>query len=481
MDEKKNRPLMDSAESLTGSRSKGKSRLPVFLVLGIAAVVCIGGLLMMLGGKQPAQDDSAPSLELVQLAAADVRSIEIAVRQNRYTLLCDGGDGYQIQGKEEFAVDGSLARRIIAQSVNLKAQSIIQEKAADLKEYGLASPQGKITIQTADGKKVTIFIGDQSPVSSYYACMDGQKTVYALAPTVAQALMQPLENLHAVETPTIAEPYAPAYLRITWPEENQKRGMQTLEIQKQPRKDIGIGASNYLMTQPITYDVDVAALAALVENIAGIKAEHYAGDRMLESDFGMGKAIEIVLRDTAGTEVSMAIGEKTGDQQYLRFNQESAVYTIAAEKLSFLNDITLAGCMDRFVHLVSIDKAEEITVSAKGRTDIIRLLRQQDQTVYTVNDHKVDESAFKGFYQELCVLMANGVVMDAENLGDPEIVIHFDLAGDAALHAEFISFDRESYAVRRDGDTHVYVQKNKLDQLLEKMYALSAADQAEEK
>ena len=56
MDEKKNRPLMDSAESLTGSRSKGKSRLPVILVIGIAAVVCIGGLLMMLGGKQPAQE-----------------------------------------------------------------------------------------------------------------------------------------------------------------------------------------------------------------------------------------------------------------------------------------------------------------------------------------------------------------------------------------------------------------------------------------
>ena len=62
--------------------------------------------------------------------------------------------------------------------------------------------------------------------------------------------------------------------------------------------------------------------------------------------------------------------------------------------------------------------------------------------------------------------------MEAEKLNGPDIVMHFKLADGIELHVEYIAFDRENYAVRRDGSTYVYVQKSKLAQLLEKLYAL---------
>ena len=472
MEEKKNRPLLDSAETLRGSSRPKKKRLPAVIAVGVIVIACVGGL-AALRMSRPQQEGKTVSLALVEFAAADVDSIQMMSPHESYTLHNDNGFGYSIDGMDSFKVDASTARRMIAQSGHLIAQSIVSEKASNMAEYGLAKPAVSVSIRNRNGESKTVYIGDQSPVSSYYACIAGQDTVYALAPTVAETLMKPLRDLHAVVTPSIAEPYAPAYLYIEWPEETEKRGMRVLEIQKQPRKDIGIGASNYLITQPITYDVDVAAMAALVENIAAIKAESYAGEMMDPSAYGMECAVTLIMRDAAGTEVYMEIGGKTEDQQrYLRFDRESAVYSIAAEKLAFLDEITLAGSIDRFISLVGIGKVEEITVSAQDRVDVIRILPQEEQLLYNVNGHEVGENAFKTFYQEVCALTANGIVMEAENLNAPDIVMHFKLADGIELHVEYIAFDRENYAVRRDGSTYVYVQKSKLAQLLEKLHAL---------
>lgn len=473
MEEKKNRPLLDSAETLRGSGRPKKNRLPAVIAVCVIVIACVGGLAAMRMSRPQQEETALPSLALVEFAAADVDSIQMISTHENYTLRNDNGFGYSIDGMDSFEVDASTARRMIAQSGHLIAQSIVSEKASNMAEYGLANPTVSVSIRNRNGESKTVYIGDQSPVSSYYACIAGQDTVYALAPTVAETLMKPLRDLHAVATPSIAEPYAPAHLCIEWPEETEKRGMRVLEIQKQPRKDIGIGASNYMITQPITYDVDVAALAALVENIAAIKAESYAGEMTDPSAYGMERAVTLIMRDTAGTEVCMEIGNKIQDQQrYLRFDQKSAVYSIAAEKLAFLDEITLAGSIDRFISLVGIGKMEEIAVSAQDRVDVIRILPQEEQVLYTVNGHEVEEDAFKTFYQELCALTANGIVMEAEKLNGPDIVMHFKLADGIELHVEYIAFDRENYAVRRDGSTYVYVQKSKLAQLLEKLYAL---------
>lgn len=473
MEEKEKRPLMDSAEMLRGASKSKKSKLPLIASVCVVIIICAGALLAMFLTQEQPTETASLSLVLAEVSGADVESIQVASAGESYTLINDNDNGYSIEGKADFRVDASAARRMIAQSSNLNAQSIVNEKAEDLSQYGLADPSAKVCVQIQNGESFAICIGDQSPVSSYYACIDGRNAVYAIAPTVAETLMKPLKELHTVETPAIAEPYAPAYLRIEWPDKTEKRGMRVLEIQKQPRKDIGIGASNYLITEPFTYDVDVAALAALVENIASIKAESYAGEMADAIAYGMEGTVKLVMRDTAGTEVIMEIGGQTANQQrYLKFGQDRAIYTIDAEKVAFLEEITLAGSVDRFISLVGIDKVEEITISAQGRVDVICIDAREKQTLYIVNGREVGEDTFKTFYQELCALTANGIVMEAENLNAPEIVMQFKLAGGVELLIEYLELDRENYAVRRDGNTYVYVQKSKLAQLLEKLYGL---------
>lgn len=473
MDEKKNQPLMDSAEKLTGSRRPPKRRFPAVITICAAAAVCIGLLAALrMEARQP-EETSAASPAMVRLASAAVTSIQVTLEQESYVVFNDDGSGYRIEGMDDFEVDAGKARRMVAQSTNLNAQGIVKENAEDMAQYGLSQPRAVVGIQTQDGESQVIHIGDPSPASGFYACIAGQNTVYTLATSVAEMLMLPLKDLHAVETPAIAEPYAPAYLRIEWPEETQKRGMRILEIQKQPRKDIGIGASNYLMTQPFAYDVDVAALAALVENIAGIKAESYVGEMEDETVFGMDRAVRITIRDAAGMEVRMAIGGNADENhQYLYFDDDKSIYLTTSATVSFLDEITLAGSVDRFISLVGIDKLERIVISAEKRTDVLRIDRQAEQTRYMINDVQLDDLAFKAFYQELCALTANGIAEQVEQLSDPEISITFELQDDVELRVEYIGMDRENYAVRRDGSIHVYVQKNKVARLLEKLYAL---------
>lgn len=473
MEQKNNKPLMESAEVLTGSRQPKKRRFSAMFFVAMVVVICIGALLAMQMSSQQPETTTAPSLSLVQYTSVKIEQIHVTLGQESYILFNDSGAGYRIEGKDSFAIESGVARRMIAQCANLNAQSIANEKAKNLAEYGLDNPAATIHIRTQNAESKTIHIGDQTPVSGFYACMDGQNTVYTLAPTVAETLMKPLRELHAVKTPSIAEPYAPAYIRIEWPQADEKRGMQVLEIQKQPRKEVGIGASNYLMTQPLIYDVDVAALAALVENIAGIKADSYAGERTTENTYGMDEAVRIVLRDSAGTEVQTEVGGHAAtDARYLCFNGGTDVYLTDASTVSFLNEITLAGSIDRFISLISIDKLEYIRVTFAERSDVLRIDRTAETEVYTVNDVEVTEAVFKGFYQELCSQTANGMLTQDEKLPLPEISLTFVLKDGVEFQVEYMEYDLENYAVSRDGKACVYVHKNRIRQLLDQLYAL---------
>lgn len=476
MDKNENKPLLDSAEQLTGSRNGKKKHIPGILVLAIVAIVCIGGLVVVYSLGQQTEEAASPSLVLTQLAGTELSSVEITRDDEHFVLLNDGGAGYQLEGNTAFMVNESVARRLIAQCTRLEAQSIVNEEAENMAEYGLELPETKITIRMRNGEERTVCIGYQSPASNYYASILGQKRVYAIAPTVAEALMLPMNELHALQTPAIKEPYAPAYLCIEWPDVAQKRSMQSLVIMKQPRKDVGIGASNYIMTQPFVYDVDVAMLALLVENIAAMKVESYIGERTTEALYEIDEAVQITVRDTAGTEVRLRVGAKADEQhRYICFNDEPAVYLISADAVSFLDDITLAGCIDRFIHLVSIDKLHRVIITSHTRTDTLVVERQPEQ-VYLINGRTLNEDVFKNFYQELCGLTANGIVTSTEELGEAELRVEFELTGDVKLSVEYIELDREHYAVRRDGSVYVYVQKSKVMKLLEQLYTLETAD-----
>ena len=221
--------LLDNAEVLTGyslKREKIPSKLTIYIFTILCLIAIINGL-YYLQTRQTKETIAAP-IKLTEFDISDISNVQIILSEQSYVLYACN-DLYKIEGLENFEVDSSKAARIIAQCANLDAQEVVQEKVNNMVDYGLCNPKSILKVKTKEGKTTTIYIGEQSPIASFYTCIAGQKIVYSLPSTVVEGLLVPLNDLHAVKTPMIAEPYSPAFCLLNGRTKRKNADLEKLE------------------------------------------------------------------------------------------------------------------------------------------------------------------------------------------------------------------------------------------------------------
>jgi len=74
--------------------------------------------------------------------------------------------------------------------------TLIEEKAADLKQFGLADPEAQISATGKDGKTHTILVGDETPTGdSAYVMLSGESKVYSVPKNTKTNLDKGLKDL----------------------------------------------------------------------------------------------------------------------------------------------------------------------------------------------------------------------------------------------------------------------------------------------
>ena len=74
--------------------------------------------------------------------------------------------------------------------------TLIEEKPADLKQFGLAEPEAQITATEKNGKTDTVLLGDQTPTGdSAYVMVSGDSKVYSVPKNTETNLDKGLKDL----------------------------------------------------------------------------------------------------------------------------------------------------------------------------------------------------------------------------------------------------------------------------------------------
>ncbi|HMF78746.1 MAG TPA: DUF4340 domain-containing protein [Bryobacteraceae bacterium] len=167
----------------------------------IAAVIlaALSGAVWYTKKHPPSSTPSAPAVSsptLVNIADASITGVNI-VRKDGTTLTLERKNGkWVITAPTPFPADQDAVASLTSSVSPATADSVVDEKPADLVQYGLSQPSVIVTIHGKNGKSDRITFGDDIPAGSLvYARVNADPKVYAVSASVRDSLTKKLSDL----------------------------------------------------------------------------------------------------------------------------------------------------------------------------------------------------------------------------------------------------------------------------------------------
>src|SRR5437763_3087875 len=158
------------------------------LRLLIAAIVlaALAGTLYW-SNKEKAKEAAKPSTEttpkILSLADSDIQKLEIKKKGGDDTVVQRGNGGkWEITAPKAYGADQEGTNSLASSAATVNADRVVEDKASDLKQYGLDSPTIELDITKKDGKTQKLLIGDDVPgAGSVYAKLESDPRIFTIA------------------------------------------------------------------------------------------------------------------------------------------------------------------------------------------------------------------------------------------------------------------------------------------------------------
>jgi len=157
--------------------------------LFIAAIVLAGlsGALYW-SNHHPATESSAKASsetppKILSLNQDDITKIDIKKKDGEETAVAKNEAGkWQITSPKPLGADQDAVSSMLSTVSSLNSERLIDEKPADLGQYGLTQPALEVNVTTKDSKAHAILVGDSTPTgSSVFAKLEGDPRIFTIA------------------------------------------------------------------------------------------------------------------------------------------------------------------------------------------------------------------------------------------------------------------------------------------------------------
>lgn len=154
-----------------------KQKMQLFILLA-ALLIAVGGYfgLKYLNGRTSDSQAATSDVTVLALSVDDITGFSYDYEGTTYSFVKDG-DNWLYEGDQTLDLDESQVSSLLGNVVNISSEQEITD-VEDLKQYGLASPQRTVTLETADTSYSLQFGDYNSIISKYYLKLDGGETVY---------------------------------------------------------------------------------------------------------------------------------------------------------------------------------------------------------------------------------------------------------------------------------------------------------------
>jgi hypothetical protein len=291
--------------------------------LMVAAIVlaALTGTLYWSNRHKSAESSAASTIEsspkILAIQSADVSELTIRKKDSDTLVLAKNGAGqWQITAPKSLAADQDAVSGILSTLSSLNSDRLVEDKAANLDQYGLAQPSVEVEITKQDKKTMRLLIGDDTPTgTAAYAAVAGDPRVFTMASYSKNSLVKSLSDLRDKR------------LLIF---DSDKVSSIELTAKKQT---IALGRSKdqWQIVRPKPFRADSFQVEELLRTLRDAKMDLSGteDDKKLSAAFGSGTLLATArVTDVSGTQELQV--RKNKDDYYAKSSAVAGIYKIAS-------------------------------------------------------------------------------------------------------------------------------------------------------
>jgi hypothetical protein len=157
------------------------------LLIATLVFFVLAGLLYYSNRHKPAEDTAKASAEvppaILKVDEAAITRLEIKKKDSPEIVLTRNNSGnWQMTEPTPLGADQSTVSSAISSLATLNSERLVEDKASDLKRYGLDQPTLEVDISEKDNKTQKLLMGDDTPAGgAVYASLVGDPRVFTIS------------------------------------------------------------------------------------------------------------------------------------------------------------------------------------------------------------------------------------------------------------------------------------------------------------
>lgn len=493
------------------------TRQKKLLIAGVALLLLIGGYFGSSAYKKAQMEKQMEQYKSVYMTEIDTKKVtrieiplkNVVLERKSEELWTSPAEALGAQ------LDQEEIRSILWSLCNMRYERIADENPKDLGVFGLANPQARIVLTLEDGSTVELLGGDKTPTGmGFYGMKSGDPKVYILPSYPGERLFVSLTDFRHRKLPGFR---ADEVVRLNITYGNTRIAVEP----KPPSGALEATFTTHVLTSPykVPRGVDTQAFTKLSNALGNLRIKDFVSDKPSSlAPYGLDKPDYEVLVEA---KVKEKVQEKQGDKEvekevekpvsfHLLIGKEAAKTGPEWEKnrvfaklkdsptVFLLEDIRNEigikpfDLIDKFAFILNIDKVdklrvdylgashageikrEKVTVTEKDK-DGKETKREETKETFLFDGKEVKAEKFKDLYQA-CI----GLIVEAELPagakvgGKAEVTLEYQLNDPAGktVRVQYLPFNRDFYALSRDGVVEFLVSKRQVEKIEEKIKKL---------
>jgi hypothetical protein len=291
------------------------------LIVAVIVLAALTGTLYWSNHRKPAETHVSASAEappkILTLNQADITGVAIKKKNGEALALVKNDAGkWQITTPNHFRADQDAVSSLLSALSALNSDRLIEDKAANLEQYGLAQASLEVDVTEKSKKTDKLLIGDDTPSSSAaYAAVAGDPRVFTVASYTKNSLDKGTKDLRDKRLMTF---------------ESDKVTRIELQAKKQVI-EFGRNKEQWQIVKPGPFRADGFQVDDLLRNLSDAKMDLTANDdeKKAGAAFSSGTPVASAkVTDASGTQELQL--RKLKDDYYAKSSVVEGVYKVAS-------------------------------------------------------------------------------------------------------------------------------------------------------
>ncbi len=413
---------------------------PRNLLIAAVVLAALSGLVWYAKKHPPSSTPSTASStapKLVDIPEKDVRSIDLK-KKDGTTVTLDHEDGkWAITAPQSWRADQDAATSLFSSLNPVSADSVVEDKAAELSKYGLNAPSLTVTVHETNGKSDSIVFGDDVPAGSLvYARVNESPKVYAVASSVKSSLDKSANDLRDKRLLTF--------------DTNKLTRMDLVS----GKSDIEFGKNNqneWQILKPQPYRADSFQVEELLRKLSDAKMDlsgNTEADQKAAAAYAAGSpAGSVKVSDSSGTQTLDV--RKIKDDYYAKSSVVPGVYKVSAD-LGKALDKSLDDFRNKKIFDFGFNDPTKIDIqSGSGSKSLVH-----SGTDWKMNGKTMDPGSVQAFIDKLRDLSAMKFV--PSGFTSPALTITVTSNDGKRTERVELAKTPDGYIARRENETALY-------------------------